>query len=215
MTQKCCSESLSPSVKLGIDLKDLGGSASAQALGQARQQAHDQFYRGLLAMKNRTVMLQKKAATAEAVKLPPGAATGIPIGPQVVQPEPAAIITAQMGTKGPGGIHRPGASVDWRHGIRPSRRRWRDIRCLLLTQGTGRLVRQARKGFGFAGASALGLDGRGWGLESPTRWARPEVRQHDAQPEQCKDYQLIVYVVRNHRIAPLPSDVKGQFYRIL
>ena len=83
----------------------------------------DQFHLGLLAMKNRAVMLRKKAVAAKAVELPPGATTGMPIGPQVVQPEPAAIVTVEMQTKVPGGIDGTGAAVGWRHGIGPSRRR--------------------------------------------------------------------------------------------
>jgi hypothetical protein len=73
---------------------------------------------------------------------------------------------------------------------------------------------QARERLG-CGTLALGLDGISWSLGHPTRWARPEVGQHDAQPEQDQDHQLIVDEVWYHRIAPLSSGVKGPFYRIL
>jgi hypothetical protein len=59
-------------------------------------------------------------------------------------------------------------------------------------------ARQARKGFGFAGVFALGLEGWGWGLGRATGRARPEMREHDAQPEQDNDDQLIVNVVWYH-----------------
>src|SRR5262245_19597498 len=101
-----------------------------------------------LPMKHRAVMLRKKAAAAAAVQLPPRAATGMASGPQVVEPQPAAIVTNGVGTKVPRGVHGIGAAVGWRHRIGPYRRRWRGIRGRLLTQGTGRFVRQARERFG-------------------------------------------------------------------
>src|SRR5262245_49592200 len=62
-------------------------------------------------MKERAVMFGKVALARGAVQLPPGAAIGMAIGPQVAQPEPAAIVTTGVGTKVHGGIHRPGAPV--------------------------------------------------------------------------------------------------------
>jgi hypothetical protein len=73
-------------------------------------------------MKNRPVMLWKIALAPEAVKLPPAAATGMAIHPQIVEPQPPAIVTVPMGAKVHGGIHSTGAAMRWRHGIRPYRR---------------------------------------------------------------------------------------------
>src|SRR4029453_17859825 len=73
----------------------------------------------------------------------------------------------------------------------------------------------ALKRFGLVGALALGRDGLEWGLGRYTGRARPEAGQHDAQPEQDEDHQLIVHQVWNHGIAPLHSGVIGAFYRIL
>ena len=67
------------------------GSPNAQAFGQARQHAPDQLHRRLLAMKDRAVMLWEIPVAAEAVELPPRAATGMAIGPQIPQPSPTAI----------------------------------------------------------------------------------------------------------------------------
>ena len=50
-------------------------------------------------MKNRAVMLGKLAGARGAVQRSPGAATGMTIGPQVVQPQPAALGTIGVGTK--------------------------------------------------------------------------------------------------------------------
>ena len=40
------------------------------------------------------------------------------------------------------------------------------------------------------------------------------MRQHEIQPEQDQDHQLIVHEVRNHRIAPLPDGVGRPFYPV-
>src|SRR5205823_12736887 len=98
-----------------------------------------------------------------------------------------------------------------RHEIGPSRRRWSRLASLLCTQYTVRLVRQALKRFGLVGALALGRDGLEWGLGRSTGWARPEVGQHDAQPEEDEDHQVIVHQVWNHGITPLHSGVRGHF----
>jgi hypothetical protein len=46
---------------VGIDFKDPSRSADTQALSQAGKDAHDEVYLGLFAVKNRAVMLWKKA----------------------------------------------------------------------------------------------------------------------------------------------------------
>jgi hypothetical protein len=103
------------------------------------------------------------------------------IGPQVVQPRPATIVTAEVGAEVHGGIDRPGASVRFRHRSRPSRRRWRGVRGVLFTQRTVGLLRQSSKGFGLAGASTLGLGGHGWGGLSGFG---PREVQHDEEPHE-------------------------------
>ncbi len=174
----------------------------------------DPLRRCLLAMKDGAVMLREKAVARGAVELTPGTTIGMTIGPQVGQPQPAALVTIAVRAAMPGRVHGTGASVRGQHGIGPSRRRWCVIHRLRLTQGTGRLLRQARERYGFAGASARGLDRLGWCLGFSTGWARPEVRQHEAQPEQDQDHQLIVNEVRNHRIAPLHDGIGGPFYPV-
>jgi hypothetical protein len=85
----------------------------------------------------------------------------MPIGAQIVQPEPAAIVTIGMGTKVLRGVHGTGASVRWGYGIRPSRRCWSFFPDRLLTQRTVGLLRQACERFGFGGTLALRPDGLG------------------------------------------------------
>src|SRR5467141_653138 len=106
------------------------------------------------------------------------------IGAYIAQPQPAAIVTTSVGTEVHRGIHHSGAAVRGGHRVRPLRRRWSCLIGHLFTQRTVRLLRQARKGFGLVGTSAFRLEGWGWSLGSSTGWARPEVRHHEAQPEQ-------------------------------
>jgi hypothetical protein len=48
-----------------VDLEHSCGASDAQAFGQARDDAHDEFDRGALAMKDRTKGLEKIAATGD------------------------------------------------------------------------------------------------------------------------------------------------------
>jgi hypothetical protein len=148
---------------VGLDVKDPSRGTATQALSQAGQDAYDEVDLGLFAVKHRAVMLQKKAVTRGAVELTPGAATGMAIGPQVVQSWPAAIRTIAVGTKVHRGVRSTGASVRWGYGLRPLRRRWSPFPDLLLTQCTVGLVRQARKRFGLGGTCARELRCHGWG----------------------------------------------------
>src|SRR2546428_8695580 len=88
----------------------------------------NQLHCCLLVMKHRAVMLGKIAVARGTVKLSPGAATGMTIGPQVVQPQPAAIVTSGMGTKVHRGVHGTGTSVRWGHGIGRHKERWFEMR---------------------------------------------------------------------------------------
>jgi hypothetical protein len=119
-----------------------------------------------------------------------------------------------VGTKVHGGVNLTGTSVRERHRIGPSRGRWRSLAGLSLTQGTGRLLRQALDRFELGRPRALGLDGLGWGLGSSTGWTRPEGGEHDAQPQQDEDHQLIVDEVWMHRMAPLHRGEREPFYPV-
>src|SRR5215471_2835884 len=159
----------------------------------------NELHRGLLAMKNRTVVLGKIAVARGALELPPGAATGMAVGPQVVQPQPTAIVTIGVGTKMPRGVHRPGAAVRARHGSGPDRRRWIGLPGLLFTHHTVRLVRQALERFGLGRTLAFGLDRHGWGGQA---WLGPRERQHNEEPDDRQQSELVVKKMRDHGIAP-------------
>src|SRR5262245_48079796 len=188
--------------RVGVDLEHPRCGPNAQAFSQTRQHAHDQLHSDLFAMKNRAMMLGKIAVARGAVKLTPGAATGMAIGPQVVQPQPAAIITSGVGTKVPGGVHRPGTAVRERHGIGPSRRRWRRLAGLVFTQHTVRLVRQALECCGLGRTLALGLEGRAWHRRRVLASPGPAEMQHDEEPDESQQGKLVVKKMRNHGVAP-------------
>src|SRR5262249_53012267 len=166
---------------VGSDLNHAGGGPNAYPLGQARQDAHDQFSCRLLAMKDRAVGFQKIPVASEALQLSPRAATGMAISPQVVEPQPAAIVTSGVGTKVHRGVHGTRASVGGGHGIGPDRRRWSALPDFWLTQDTVGLVRQARKRCRLAGAFALGLSWHGW---SGQAWLGPSDVHHDEEPHE-------------------------------
>jgi hypothetical protein len=120
----------------------------------------------------------------------------------------------EMRTNVPGGIASTEAAMGERHGIGPWRRSWSIFRGRLFTQGTVRFVRQTRERFGLTGACALRLDGLGGYLVSDPGWTGPEVWQHETQPEEDQHHELLVDVVRNHRIAPLADGGRGSFYPV-
>jgi len=82
-----------------VHLEDPRGGANAEPLRQAGQHADDQLHGDLLSMKDRAMMLGKVPFACDAVELAPGTATGMAIGTEVPQPEPATIATARMGTE--------------------------------------------------------------------------------------------------------------------
>src|SRR5262249_57524142 len=125
-------------------------------------------------MEDRAMMFGKVALARGAVKLPPGAAAGMAIGTQIVLPQPAAIVTIAVGTKGHRRIHGPGAAVRERHGSGPDRRRWIGLPGLWFTQHAVRLVGQALERFGLGRTLALGRGRHGWGGPA---WLGPQAIQ--------------------------------------
>src|SRR5215468_8474783 len=90
--------------RVGGHLAHASRGANAQPFRQACQHVDDALHRGVLAMKNRAVVLRKIAVARRAVQLSPGTTTGMSVGPQVVQPPPPSIVTSGVGTKMPRGI---------------------------------------------------------------------------------------------------------------
>src|SRR5262249_6424783 len=92
------------------DLEDPCGAANAQARSEAADHVHDEVDRDALAVDTVAMRLQKVAIAAGAVPLPPGATTGMAMGPEVAQAEPAAIATVGSRTELLGGVDLTPAS---------------------------------------------------------------------------------------------------------
>ena len=135
-------------------------------------------------MQNRAMSLKEIAFTGTTVKLSPRATTGMPIGAEVPQPQPAALRTAFMGAKMPGGIHLTRVPVRRGYRIGAHRRRWRGMCGLVCTQGARGLLGQALKRCGLDGVLTLGLDGLrlDWLRRGHGRSAGPGKVQYDTQP---------------------------------
>src|SRR4029453_11054954 len=116
------------------------------------------------------------------------------IGPQVVQPQPTAIVTMEMRTKVHGGIDSTGAAMGERHGIGPGRRSGGIFRGLLVPQGTVGFVRQTRERFGLTGAFALRLEGcrLGWPRLGLGASAGADRGEHQTKTQQSQKHELIV-----------------------
>ncbi len=60
---------------------------------------HDEVDRHAFAMQERAMGLEEVTLTTATIQLSPGATTGMPVGADIAQPEPAAIATVRIGTE--------------------------------------------------------------------------------------------------------------------
>src|SRR4029453_18246286 len=113
--------------------------------------------------------------------------TGMAVGPEIAQAEPAPIGTMAVRTKVPGGVDLSGPPGRRGHGVGRYRRGRLGMRGLSLTQGTMGLGRQSLKRFGLVGAGALGLVRLGLGCRGRNRH-RPlglGEMQYNEEPNEC------------------------------
>jgi hypothetical protein len=87
--------------------------------------------------------------------------------------------------------------------------------CHVLTQDTGGLVGEACKRLGLLGALTPRHDGLGWRSLGWRASAGPGSVQHDTQPQESQDRQLVEKKVWNHGKTPSLSDETGGLYLIL
>ena len=115
----------------------------------------------------------------------------------------------------PRGVNRTGAAVGRRYRSGPHRGLWRGVRCFLRAQGTMGLVGETRKRLGLLGALPSRPDGlRGRSLCRSTS-AGPGSVQHDTQPQESQDRQLVVKKVRKHGTTPSLGGEMGGLYLML
>src|SRR5262249_53258597 len=96
--------------RIRVDLEHARRTPDAQPFGHARDDVHDEFDRGALAMKDRAEGLEKIAATGDAQQWRRGTTTGMAIGPEIAPADPAPIGTVGVGAEMRGGIHVAAAS---------------------------------------------------------------------------------------------------------
>src|SRR4029450_4655252 len=120
-----------------------------------------------------------------------------------------------MGAEMPGGIDLTRPPVARGHRSRSHRWRWRGMRGLVFTQRTRGLVGQADKRCGLIGAFPPRRHGRPR-RDGPPRgngaWARPGQMEHDTEPEQSEERELIEKQRRNHGISPVTWGGMAGFY---
>jgi hypothetical protein len=155
------------------------GGAHAEPRRPAGQPADAPRHGALRPMPARAMRLGTVPWARGAGAWSPRSARGRARRPQGLQPQPPARGTSGVGTNVPRGGHRPGAAGRGGQRRGPSRRRGRRCAGLLVTQRTGRLVRQARPWVRRGGAWALGLRWHGWGGQPRLR---PRDRHHDDEP---------------------------------
>ena len=76
---------------------------------------------------------------------------------------------------------------------------------IVFTRSAMRSLREPLEGFGCVGVLALAREGPGcgWPRECSGGSAGPAAMQHDAEPQESQNGELVVYMVRNH--GKLPS----------
>jgi len=152
-------------------------------------------------MKEGAEGLQKIAATGDTQQLPPGTATGMAIGAEIAPADPTPIGTVRVRAEMGGGVDLAAA---------PPRRHaagWRCCRGLRAGSGGGLtgvavwLVDEAFKGLGRTVALWP------WGCGVQCRRARggvagPRPLEHDAQPYQSDQHQLVEKEMGDHGKTP-------------
>src|SRR5881628_3301776 len=143
-------------------------------------------------MKRCAMGLQHIPLTLAAIQLSPRATVGMTIRTEIAEPHPTPIRTVRIGAELLRGVHVARASPTggdrrWRRG------RWRRRGFLrrLLTGGTAGLAGEARKQLGGAGTLARRRQRFGWLLIPSGTLAWPGIMQHDAEPEESQERQLV------------------------
>src|SRR5712691_9027788 len=174
-----------------VDLEHPGHSADAQTFRQGTNRPHEEVRRDALPMHGRALGLLTVALTLETIQLTPGTATWMAIGSDVATARPPLIRTVGMGAEMPRGLHlaRPsprGDDAGWR-----APGRLGDVLVGLLTGGTRGLAGEARKRLRVAGALARWRQRLRWPLIPSGTLICPGIMQHDAEPEESQEYQLV------------------------
>ncbi len=188
--------------RVRVHFEHPGDRADAQPFGQGAHGPHQQVGRDALAMKQRPVRFEHVAATAGAIQLAPGAAVGMTVGTDIAQPHPAPIGTVRMGAEVRRRVHLARAAARGHDAGWRATGRLGSMLVGLLTGGTGGLAGEARKGCRLAAALAPWWRGLRWCQVSSSTVAWPHPLEHEAQPYECDQRELVEKKMRYHGKTP-------------
>src|SRR5262249_35590034 len=177
--------------RIGVQLKQPGHGTDAEPFRQRAHGPHQQIRRDTFAMEQRAVGLQKVPVTGGAVQLAPGATAGMPVGTEIAPAHPAPIGTGRMGAEVRRRVHLARAAA------RGYDAGWRAtgwlgaVRGGLFTGGTQGLAGEPRKRLQVVGALVRWRQRLGWPLISSGTRVWPGIMQHDAEPEESQEHQLV------------------------
>src|SRR2546428_549471 len=138
------------------------------------------------------------------------ASAGMPVGTEIARAHPAPIGAVWMWAAMPRGVHLARASPAGGDRRRGGRWQSRWSLCCLLTGRTVRLPGETRKRLRVAGAFVRWRDGLGCPLIPCGAIAWPCIVEHDTQPQEAQQQQLIEKQVRYHGKVPLTRLRKGE-----
>src|SRR2546427_1869552 len=131
------------------------------------------------------------------------------IGPQVAKLQPATIGTIALRTKVHRRVDLTRTSVRRGHGVRLRRRKRFGLHGVSLTQSAMGLVRQALERFGLVDAFAPGFERLSWRGRGGHASRGPSDVQHNEEPHECQQRQLVVKQMRDHGLAPSKTGEDG------
>ncbi len=187
---------------IGVHLAHPCRASDAQPFGQTGDDAYAEIDGGVLAMPERAEGLQKIAVTSDAQQLSPGTAIGMAIGAEIAPAHSSPIDTIRVRAAMGGGVDLASASS------RGHDTRWRGAGCLrvgvagVLTGVAVRLFREAGTGCDLTAALWY------WGCGLRYRRAHgggvagPRPLEHEAQPHQSDQPQLVEKERRDHGKTP-------------
>src|SRR4029453_9757491 len=161
-------------------------------------------------MQRRAMRLKKIPVTGTARELSPGTTTGMPVGRDIAQPEPAPIATVGIGTAMTRGVDGT-AAASCRRNRREGRRRGLQPGSLarLLTSGATGLTGETQKRLGLVGGLAPGHQRLRWHGARCSRLRWPQPREHQEHPHQDDQPKLVENEMGYHGIAPSHRWYKG------
>ena len=142
-------------------------------------------------MKDRAVGFVEVSLTGDTLQLPPGLATGMPIGADITAAQPAMVGTIRLWTEVRVGVDSPSATSGVMDDRRwAARRLGLRIGCL-CTGCAQRFVEESGEGFGLFDASASALMGLGGRRGCTRRVVRPPDVHEEADQHESDQQELV------------------------